>query len=196
MKKIMLFFPVLFWGCLAPLPPVTYNQPASVTSTKIAKIELVTGEVGGDATSYSYNTYNVQGNYLVSTTQTGSVVPTNLHFGIGDQKTFLKSLSNELLRLNIVSDVLESTSTKKGDLSIKLVFEKTYHKPNIQEYLLDVRLDIETEKGSITHNYHIVSSEGDSWWKKINTNAVQGKTKAAEKLIQKIIPDIESFLKM
>lgn len=42
--------------------------------------------------------------------------------------------------------------------------------------------------------YEVLSSEGDSVWTKMTTNASQGKQKAASKLLARMVPDIESFV--
>lgn len=194
MKKIMLFFPVLFCGCTATrLPPVIYDRPVSLTSTKIAKIELMTGNIVDDPGKVIYiPNPAIPGDYMTS----GGVSKEGLDFGIIDQKSFLNSLSNELVRINIVSAVLESTSTQKGDINIKLIFESSIHNAFAHEYILDVKMEIASIKKVATFNYHIVSSEGDSWWAGFANWALRGKKRAANKLIHKIIPDIESFLRL
>jgi hypothetical protein len=40
----------------------------------------------------------------------------------------------------------------------------------------------------------VISSEKDTLWEKWNTNACQGKAKAAHLLMERLIPDIESYV--
>jgi hypothetical protein len=42
--------------------------------------------------------------------------------------------------------------------------------------------------------YRVVSSESDSVWQKLNTNASEGKAKAATKLIKQLIPDVAAYI--
>lgn len=42
--------------------------------------------------------------------------------------------------------------------------------------------------------YEVLSSEGDSGWQKWNTNASDGKKKAATKLLNLVIADIQEFI--
>jgi len=64
----------------------------------------------------------------------------------------------------------------------------------MQEYKITALLLIKFGETTQKTSYNILSSEGDSHWTKINTNALQAKTKAAEKLLAAIIPDIEDFV--
>jgi len=42
--------------------------------------------------------------------------------------------------------------------------------------------------------YEVLSSEGETVWTKLNTNAAEGKMLAAKKLMIKILPDIQAFV--
>lgn len=197
MKKFLLMVLILPLGCatLAPLPPITYLKPVSITSEKTIQIKLLSGNIGGNADTYSYSLTSVNWDYTETTTHTVSTMPTSVHFDSEDQKMFVKSLGNELIRLKMAHAVTESSTATNNDISLIISFISTWHRPDYQGYILDVKMDISGGGRKSTNSYHIISNEGDSFFEKIFTDAIQGKTKAAKKLLEEIIPDIENFIK-
>lgn len=182
----------LFSGCATtvPLKPVAYDLEPTVRSEKTATVELQTGIVGGSGGT----SVMMVGNGLFVPMSTG---PTpHLQFNEEDQITFIKSLGSELNRIGVLN-VIDSANEPKieEDVKISILFSQTHHNPNFQEYTLDVAMQVEGNGKSFANKYRVVSSEGDSWWTKMNTNASQGKSKAATKLIKKIIPDIERWVR-
>lgn len=179
-------------GCATttvPLQPVTYNQATSVRSDKTATIELQTGIVGGS----SGTTIMPVGNNVFIPISSGPIP--HLQFNEEDQLIFIDSLKTELNRLGILKVVdSKPASEKKPDVRILILFAQTHHSPRYQEYTLDVAMQIEGSGRTFANKYRAISSEGDSLWRKMNTNAFRGKKKAAEKLLLKIIPDIERWI--
>jgi hypothetical protein len=47
---------------------------------------------------------------------------------------------------------------------------------------------------SFARRYHVFSSEGETTWTNLNTDAAKGKALAAKKLMARLIPDIEAFV--
>ncbi|MEM8501404.1 MAG: hypothetical protein AAF542_25570 [Pseudomonadota bacterium] len=175
---------LLLLGCTAPLVPVKYSQEALITSSLPAYIEMNTGKVKG----YSSSTLVYAGGVFVPV---NSGPNPNLQFGHEDQSVFIESLKSELVGLDIIGSLAEDP---ENSLGITVNFVQTEHFPNMQEYKIIATLLLSFGPLVQEHVYEVLSSEGDSFWKKINTNAAQGKEKAAQKLIDQIIPHIEAFI--
>jgi hypothetical protein len=197
MKTVGYFFiGCILSGCASALLPVAYNQSVLVTSQKVARIELVSGEVSGNlqanvgiiAGNPGQTTYSAMQPTLVALADAS-------HFCIADQQMFIRSLSDELVRRNVLSLVLESSSTAKEDLFIKVTFVKTFHETNFHNFILDVNIEISGTGQHVEKSYTINTKEKSTTWKRIaGYNAQEGKMFAASLLMQKIFPDIEQFL--
>lgn len=177
-------------GCVNPvLVKVSYDQPVSRTFDKTGSIQLFTGVVEGASGS----TLVYAGPGIFVPVSTGPYP--DLHFNLQDQRIFVESLKDELNRLKLlrVSQVSEQR-IEGADVSIELVFVQTTHNPHMQEYFLNVAMQLKSSGKTFAKRYEILSSEGDSIWTKMNTNAAEGKEKAAKKLMARLIPDIENFL--
>ena len=189
----ILFCLLLLSGCAATdlrVAPVTHDKPVTVTSSKTATIELLGGVVGGSSV---INVVPMVAEGAVLALPIASGPYPELHFGREDQKIFISSLGNELTRLGILR-VIEPSPGGEADFKIRILFSQTHHFPNTQEYTLDVAMEMKGGARTYGNTYHILSSEGDSYWEKATTNAVQGKTKAARKLMNALIHDIEAGL--
>ena len=163
-------------GCVNVVNPafvkVTYDKPITTTSDKTARLELITGAVQGDS-PYPSSLFNAQ-----------------------DQQVFTESLKEELLRLNLLRVLREGESTIKGtDILILLMFARTTHDRNLHDYQLDVAMEIRFADRAFKKRYQLLSSEGESIFIRMETNAAEGKAKAAKKLMAALIPDIEQFMK-
>lgn len=187
-KKIIISVSALMFlpGCAsAVLVPVEYPSVANVTSDIPFRVSLNTGKVGGYGTSTMVFTG-------------GIFVPVNsgpapeLHFGAEDQKVFAESLRSEIRRLGILG--MPSDRDSANNVDITIYFVQTEHYPQFHEYKLTVALVMEYRDIGSTHSYEVLSSEGDALWTKMNTNASQGKLKAATKLLERVISDIEAFV--
>ena len=185
---ILSLFASLLVGCATPIPLNTlkYEQVTSVKSSKEATVAVTTGAIRGASGSYMMP---VGGIFIPMST---GPIP-KLQFNTEDQQAFAESLRNELVRLGIVKSASADTSVNK-DLKIQVIFAQTFHNPNFQEYTLDVVAEISGGKEPLLRQYRIISSEKDSTWEKLNTNAYEGKAKAAKLLMQRLIPDIESYI--
>jgi hypothetical protein len=181
---------LLLGGCATPHIPlsrVAFDQAVSVTSEKTAKVWLVPGDVSGSG-----------GLTLVPAGSIALPIPTgpqpHLQFNVEDQRIFVDSFKNELQRLKLFRTALDGDSPESADIGIKLRFTRTYHNRGMQEYTLDVVMEIAGGKKPFLKQYHVISSEYDSWWEKMNTNASEGKTKAGNILIKQLIPDVEAYV--
>jgi hypothetical protein len=178
----------LLTGCATPIPLNTlkYEQPIKVSSTKEATVVVVTGAVRG-----------AEGSYLVPAGKILIPVSTGpypkFQFNAEDQQAFAESLRAELVR-NGVLKVAGSDASTTRDLKVQVIFAQTYHNPNFQEYVLDVVAEMTGGKKPALRQYRIISSEKDSTWEKWNTTAYEGKAKAARLLLEKLIPDIASYV--
>jgi len=185
-KRLFLFLlsAFLVTGCATALGPVSYKGQVTHQSDLAGRVLLNTGEVTGySAQSMMY----VNGMFIPIST---GPMP-KLQFGSEDQHVFLQSLKNELVRTGVLKSISENTG--KDNLEITVNFAHTEHFPQFQEYKFTVLLLLHCGDKSDSKTYEIMSSDGDSIWAKMNTNALQGKTKAAEKLMVAMIPDIENF---
>jgi hypothetical protein len=183
-----LLFAILLGGCATPIPLNTlkYEPKTTVTSTKEASVVVVSGAVRGGSGSYLMP---VGGIFIPMST---GPIP-KLQFNAEDQQAFAESLRIELVRLGVLKSASADPSAGK-DLRIQIIFAQTYHNPSFQEYVLDVVAEMTGGKEPLLRQYRIVSSEKDSTWEKWNTNAFQGKAKAARLLMEKLVPDIESYV--
>lgn len=181
---------VILSGCVNPaLVKVPYDKPATVTSDKKASIQLMTGVVEG--ASGTTLIYGGPGVYIPIST---GPIP-ELQFNLKDQQVFTVSLKDELNRLNILN-VLEVSEQKVNtdNMVIQLVFAQTSHNPHMQEYFLNVGMQLQYSGKKFAKRYEVLSSEGETVWTKLNTNAAEGKMLAAKKLMIKILPDIQAFV--
>jgi hypothetical protein len=173
-------------GCgPVPLVPVTYEKEVVAQSDLTAFVELNTGRVSG----HSSSTMIYAGGIFVPVS-TGPVP--ELQFGAEDQAIFIQSLKDEMQRLGIVGSIADTAAD--DSLNMVVDFVQTEHFPNFQEYKLTVSL-LTTYRGEFrAHRYEVLSSEGDSGWTKWNTNAAMGKEKAATKLMDLLMADIQLFV--
>jgi len=95
-------------------------------------------------------------------------------------------------RLGIVGSIADVET----DDALKIVvnFVQTEHFPNFQEYKLTVGMLMKYRDQDAVKTYEVLSSEGDSGWEKWNTDASEGKEKAATKLMKLVIADIQEFI--
>jgi hypothetical protein len=187
MRKLSIFLSLVLAACAAPLKPVSYDQPVAVTSDLSAAVALQAGVVRG-----SSGTGIVPAGTLFVPIATG---PTpHLHFNTEDQRAFVASFRGELARLKLVREAIDASAGSNADIGIQLIFAQTFHNPNGHVYMLDVVMEIIGGKTSFLRQYKVVSNEGDSFWQRMNTNAAEGKAKAAAKLMNQLIPDVAAYI--
>jgi hypothetical protein len=178
----------LLTACATPIPlnTVKFAGQTSVKSSKEAAVVVLTGAVRGSGTS---SIIPVGGVFIPMST---GPIP-ELQFNAKDQQEFGESLRAELVRLGLLKSVTADDTGRK-DLRIRVMFAQTFHNPNGQVYALDVVMEIEGGANPFLKQYRVVSSERDTTWEKLNTNAYQGKEKAAKLLMERLIPDIEQYV--
>jgi hypothetical protein len=185
--SIVLLAAVMSAGCTPQivLSPVAYEGGATVTSERTARVELVSGAVrGGSGTTV------VPAGTILIPIATGPYP--HLQFNAEDQRIFADSFRSELQRLRIFRSTVDEKPD--ADYRIQLIFARTYHNPRDHEYTLDVVMEIAGGRNPFLKQYRIVSSEGDPWWERMNTNAGEGKVKAGKRLMRLLIPDIEAYV--
>lgn len=175
-------------GCATPIPlnNLTYPGAVTVKTSKSAEVKVVTGAVRGG----SGTTMLPAGGILVPISS--GPIP-KLQFNSVDQEEFGESLRAELVRLGMTRAA--SSKNPDADIAIAVLFAQTYHNPSLQVYTLDVVVQITGGDQPAVHQYRVISNEGDSFWEKMNTDAYEGKAKAARLLLGKIIPDVEEYLR-
>lgn len=164
-------------ACVNPaLIKVTYDSPVSQTSEKSATIHLTTGIV--EMQSMTYVRPNPK-----------------QYFNRDDQQVFAESLKDELNRLKVLRVTeISWEAVPAADVAIEIVFQRTIYFPIVQRYSLDVVMQLKSGEHAFARRYWIYSATGESFWTNINTDAGEGKTLAAKKLMGRLIPDIEKFV--
>lgn len=186
MKRVVFAFGLLLAACTTP-EPVVFNQPVPVTSELRAAVALVSGPVRGAQDTSAIP----PGTILVPI----SIGPSpNLQFNQGDQRAFVATLRQELERLRLVAEARDVADVSRADLGIQLIFAQTQYNEEAHTYVLDVAMEIVGGARPLLKQYRVISSEGDSTWKRLNTNATEGKAKAAAKLLKLLIPDVAGYI--
>lgn len=168
-----------------PLLPVTYDDEILAQSDLAAFVELNTGRVTG----HSASSMIYAGGIFVPVS-TGPVP--ELQFDASDQAIFVDSLKTEMQRHGIVGSI--SDAAENDTLDITINFVQTEHFPSYQEYKLTVSMLTQYGDLEVANRYEVLSSEGDSGWTKWNTNASTGKKKAAAKLMDLVLTDLQDFV--
>lgn len=177
-------------GCATPVPfnTVTLGGAPTVMSTKTATLEQVSGVVrGGSGTTL------VPAGTVFIPISTGPIP--RLQFHAQDQAEFLEVLKAELLRLKVFKAVdVGSAPPSSENLRITVIFAQTYHQPGLQEYQLDVVMNIEGGRKPFLKRYYVNSNEKASLWEQWNTSAFEGKVLAVRRLLEKLVPDIQAYV--
>ena len=181
-------FLILFLGACTTTPePVVFDQPVAVKSELRAAVALVSGPVRGAKGTAAIP----PGTILVPL----SIGPTpNTQFNVGDQRTFVATFREELVRLGVVAEARDVADVTRADLGIQLIFAQTQYNAEAHTYVLDVAMEIVGGPKPFLRQYRVISSEGDSTWKRLNTDATEGKAKAAAKLLKQLIPDVADYI--
>jgi hypothetical protein len=187
MKRILVALSFALAGCSAPLKPVTVDQPVTVTSQAKVAVALQTGAVRGAS-----GTGLVPAGNILIPIATGP--SPQLQFNQADQRAFVTSFRGELERLKVVREAIDVAGATTADYGIQLIFAQTIHNPHGQVYMLDVVMEIVGGEKPFLKQYRVVSSEGDSLWERMSTNAAEGKSKAATKLMKLLIPDVAAYV--
>jgi hypothetical protein len=180
-------FLLLFLAACTTLEPVVFDQPVAVRSELRAAVALVSGPVRGAKGTAAIP----PGTILVPL----SIGPShNTQFNVGDQRAFVGIFRQELERLGLVAEASDVADATSADLGIQLIFAQTQYNDEAHTYVLDVAMEIVGGAKPLLKQYRVISSEGDSTWKRLNTNATEGKAKAAAKLLKQLIPDVAAYI--
>jgi hypothetical protein len=177
LKKAALGLSLLYVvpGCTtAPLGPVNYTGSVQVETQRAAIVEYEPGVVtGGSGIS-------AEGPYP------------KLFFGDEDQLVFVESLTAELNRIGLLNAVREDAQpARENAVRIQIMFMRTFHDPDDQNYILDVWMYIAGEKHDFSRTYQVKSH--DSFWDSLLFTASGEKKKAAERLMNLLIDDIAEW---
>jgi hypothetical protein len=185
--KLVLGLTMFLVACTTP-EPVTFDQPVAVKSELRAAVALVSGPVRGARGTSAVPA----GTILVPL----SIGPTpNTQFNVGDQRAFVATFRQELERLKVVAEARDVAEVSSADLGIQLIFAQTQYNDDAHTYVLDVAMEIVGGAKPFLKQYRVISSEGDSAWERLKTNATEGKAKAAARLLKQLIPDVAEYIR-
>jgi hypothetical protein len=170
------------------LGPVVYHGSVSVASERTAYVELVTGEV---------KRHGIDEDILPQWITKGSWESRhpNLYgtFGAEDERQFVESFVSELVHLGLFKRAVETSGDKSEGVHIRLWFSKTEYFST--RYVLDVEMQIE-DQGVVSSRQYVANSrnarslvKGDQYGRALL------KTTAATDLMEKLIPDVEEWLR-
>jgi hypothetical protein len=172
------------------LVPVVYHGSVSVASQRKAYVELVTGEV---------KRHRLDEDILPHWITKGSWESRhpNLYgtFGVENEEQFVESFVSELVHLGLFKQAVETSGEKSEDVHIRLWFAKTEYFQGTARYVLDVEMQIE-DQGVVSSKRYVADSrngralvKGDQYGRSLL------KTAAATDLMEKLIPDVEEWLR-
>ena len=162
------------------LVPVSYDGAGIRTSERSGSLHMTTGRVEQD--------------YAPGQIAQVPVNPKVL-FNLDDQRVFAESLKSELNRLKVLRvGEISWQKVEPAEVTVEIVFQRTVVFPVAVRYILDVAMRLKAGERSFSRRYWVVSSEGESTWTNLNTDAGKGKALAAKKLMARLVPDIEAFV--
>lgn len=113
-------------------------------------------------------------------------------FAAADQQELADILRAELVRLGVFEDGVEEGQNTVG---IDLVFKSGTYEHMVNEYSLTFEMTVQdVHKRRLARTYVVNSNERSSGWKKLNTSVWQGKMQLVQITLDKLIPDIQTFL--
>lgn len=120
-------------------------------------------------------------------------VKDNFFFTPADQRVLADILRDELVRLAIFEG---SSGAADGTVTIGLDFREGTYEHMSNEYSLTLGMTvIDSSNRKFGRTYMVNSNEKSTGWKKLNTSVWQGKMQLAQNTIDKLIPDIQDFLR-
>jgi hypothetical protein len=172
------------------LGPIVYHGSVSLESQRTAYVELVTGEV---------KRHRIDEDILPHWITKGSWESRhpNLYgtFGAEDEKQFVEAFVSELVHLGLFKRTVETTAEKSEDVHIRLWFTKTEYFQGTARYVLDVDMQIEDGGVVSSRRYVADSRNARSLVKGDQYGSALAKTAAATDLMEKLIPDVEDWLR-
>lgn len=113
-------------------------------------------------------------------------------FAAADQQELADILHAELVRLGVSGDSVEEG---QDTVAIDLVFKSGTYEHVTNEYGLTIEMVLQdAHKRRFARTYVVNSNEKSSGWKKLNTSVWQGKMQLVQIALDKLIPDIQTFL--
>lgn len=120
-------------------------------------------------------------------------VKENFFFTPTDQRELSNILHEELVRLAIFEG---SPEMAEGSVVIALDFKEGTYVNSINEYTLTLDMAIlDSSNRKFKRTYLANSNEKSTSWKKLSTSVWQGKMQLAQVTLDKLVPDIQDFLK-
>jgi len=176
---------IVMFGCVSPIPlyDVKYSGAVTVMSSETVKVQLASIDLPRYASKEIF----------IPAVTTGPDYP--LQFHVRNQRAFVIALRKELVRLHIFKSTVGLDSHIRTDFTITINFTQTHHDVDDQVYTLHAKMELSGGKLPYIEEYRVISSVEDSTWEKWNTTAYQGKEKAVKRLLEKLIPAIEVYLK-
>jgi hypothetical protein len=173
------------------LAPVLYHGTVSVTSQRKAYVELVTGEA---------KRHRIDEDILPHWITKGSWESRhpNLYgtFDAENEEQFVESFVSELVHLGLFKQAVETSGDKSEDVHIRLWFAKTeYFYQGTTRYVLYVEMQIEDQGDVSSRRYVADSHKARSLVKRDQYGRAPVKTAAATDLMDKLIPDVEEWLR-
>ncbi len=179
----------------------------SLTAHAAKEIPLTDAHYGGSVSVGSKASVSVAAVTFEPTPQTSSTlayaggvyvpvawkVKENFFFTPTDQQALAGILRDELVRLTIFEG---SPTADNGAIAIGLNFKGGTYQHMSNEYTLTLEMTvIDPSNRKFGRTYVVNSNEKSTGWKKLNTSVWQGKMQLVQNTIDKLIPDIQDFLK-
>jgi hypothetical protein len=79
-------------------------------------------------------------------------------------------------------------------MKITVDFRRAHHQMTSHEYTLDVEVSIAGGGTPFVKQYRVNSNEKSSAWERFNTNASEGRAKATQGLLERLVPDIQAYV--
>jgi hypothetical protein len=168
-----------------PVDSLNYQGTAAVKSMKTASVTVRSSGIG----SRQQTTMMPVGGIQIPTTQKSA----GEAFNAQDQQEFEQSLKKELVRLGIFSSATMEASA--ADIGVLVNINYSTSKTDFVEYTLNLTLTLTGGKAPFQKTYVVSSLEGDTIWQKMDTNGAQATVKVAQKTLNKMVPDIEAYVR-
>ena len=190
---VVLFCLLGFAGCTYEIKPVEYASSVNYRTDKAGSLQLVEFSEGENLDQL-FDVAREGKGVKFSNLQ----VYDRVRFSVLDERIFAESLAAELARKEVVSIGKVSDQIDRSKyLSVQLVFTKKEFDHSFgPNFMLAAALQLRTPNRELRKIYEVTSFDNDSFWDRMNSNAVDGKNLAATNLMNKMIPDIETFLQM
>lgn len=189
---LVLFILSCLAGCSSQLPPVQYQGTVSWMSERNASVQLVKYREGETLDQI----------FDPQRESDGRLFPQNSYIRFGfdaiDERVFAESLATALTGNGVVKveSISDQANTKKY-LSLQLVFLKSEWDNRFgQNFKLEAAIQLRASGRELRKIYKVSTYDNNSFWDRFSDNAQEGKTRAAENLMNRIVPDVETFLQL